>query len=64
MILISNKGTHLSSQAVYSNIDNFKNINDERGHAAGDRLLERAATRLKRSVHGCDTVARIAATNS
>jgi diguanylate cyclase (GGDEF)-like protein/PAS domain S-box-containing protein len=44
---------------LYLDIDNFKNINDERGHAAGDLLLERAAARLQQSVRGCDMVARI-----
>ena len=39
-------------------LDNFKLINDSRGHLAGDRVLEAIAGRLRASVRGSDTVAR------
>ncbi len=39
--------------------DDFKSINDTRGHATGDRLLETAAARLLRNVGTGDTVSRL-----
>jgi diguanylate cyclase (GGDEF)-like protein/PAS domain S-box-containing protein len=44
---------------VYVDLDNFKNINDARGHATGDTLLVHAAERLVRTVRQRDTVARL-----
>ena len=39
-------------------LDGFKSINDERGHAAGDHVLAAIGARLRSSVRGADTVAR------
>jgi diguanylate cyclase (GGDEF)-like protein/PAS domain S-box-containing protein len=44
---------------LYLDLDDFKNINDARGHAAGDALLAHAAARLKGAVRAGDMVARI-----
>jgi diguanylate cyclase (GGDEF)-like protein/PAS domain S-box-containing protein len=44
---------------LYLDLDNFKNVNDARGHATGDALLGHAAARLQQAVRPGDTVARI-----
>jgi diguanylate cyclase (GGDEF)-like protein len=40
-------------------LDDFKQVNDTRGHAAGDQVLIAIGQRLRSSVRGSDTVARI-----
>jgi len=40
-------------------LDNFKVINDTRGHSAGDRLLQQVTRRLLSAVREEDTVARL-----
>jgi diguanylate cyclase (GGDEF)-like protein len=44
---------------LYLDLDNFKNVNDARGHAVGDALLCHAARRLSQAIHPGDLVARI-----
>jgi len=41
-------------------VDRFKEINDSRGHGAGDEVLKEFAQRLTQCVRGTDTVARLA----
>lgn len=43
----------------YIDLDNFKQINDARGHGVGDSMLEQAASRLRAAADGHDTVARL-----
>ena len=44
---------------VFVDLDNFKTLNDSRGHAVGDLLLVEAAQRLQACLREQDTVARL-----
>lgn len=44
---------------IYLDLDNFKEINDSRGHDFGDKLLREVSMRLRSDVRNSDTVARI-----
>jgi diguanylate cyclase (GGDEF)-like protein len=44
---------------LYLDLDDFKVVNDTRGHAEGDRVLIEVARRLRSAVRPADTVARL-----
>jgi len=44
---------------MFLDLDRFKPVNDEHGHAVGDLLLQEAARRMRRGIRASDTVGRI-----
>ncbi|MBY5583351.1 EAL domain-containing protein [Rhizobium leguminosarum] len=44
---------------AYIDLDNFKDINDGRGHATGDEVLKEIAARMANSVRASDMVVRL-----
>jgi len=42
-------------------VDNFNDVNDQHGHAAGDRILRQLARVIRGQLRGCDTCVRYAA---
>ncbi|HRH82056.1 MAG TPA: EAL domain-containing protein [Thiobacillaceae bacterium] len=44
---------------MFLDLDNFKTLNDTRGHAVGDHLLIEVARRLQASLREADTISRV-----
>ena len=55
----SAKRTEQLGALFFIDLDNFKNLNDTRGHDLGDQLLMEVAKRLNQSVRNADMVARL-----
>ena len=51
--------TGRSVAVLFLDLDHFKAVNDDLGHAAGDRVLIEVASRVRRAVRPSDTAARI-----
>jgi diguanylate cyclase (GGDEF)-like protein/PAS domain S-box-containing protein len=58
MVAAANAGRGLGA-VLYIDLDNFKHVNDGRGHATGDALLKHTAKTLANVVRKGDTVARL-----
>ncbi|MGC1456684.1 MAG: EAL domain-containing protein [Steroidobacteraceae bacterium] len=58
-IMAGNRRSGRMSAALFLDLDNFKVLNDTRGHNVGDELLVIAAKRIQANVRGHDTVARL-----
>ncbi len=56
---ISSKRSKMHCALIFADLDNFKLLNDTKGHDAGDRLLVEVAKRIQQSVRAGDTVARL-----
>lgn len=57
--LISHKRRNRLGALMFVDLDNFKTLNDTRGHDVGDCLLVEVANRLRDCVREVDTVARL-----
>ncbi|MGK2950630.1 MAG: diguanylate cyclase domain-containing protein [Acidimicrobiales bacterium] len=56
---INGEATDGATAVLYLDLDDFKPVNDQHGHALGDRVLALVATRLRHGVRPTDMVARL-----
>jgi diguanylate cyclase (GGDEF)-like protein len=57
--LIANRRNRRHGALIFIDLDNFKSLNDEHGHRAGDLCLIEVASRLNSCVRELDTVSRV-----
>jgi len=53
------RGEGATLAVLYVDLDHFKPVNDQHGHATGDEVLRQFAARLKSAVRPTDAVARL-----
>ena len=58
-VLVNGARSGLTTAVLFVDLDNFKTLNDTRGHEVGDLLLKDMAQRLRSCVREQDTVARL-----
>ena len=58
-LLVRCRRRNCRAAVLFIDLDGFKQVNDNAGHAVGDLLLQHVAQQLKRSVREVDTVARL-----
>lgn len=57
-MLVSAQETGHNFVMMLTDIDHFKQVNDQHGHGVGDRVLCAVAERLRENVRACDLVSR------
>lgn len=55
---LAQRGEH-GLAVIAIDLDHFKTVNDQQGHAAGDEVLREAARRIKQAVRSSDMAARL-----
>jgi len=58
-VLVNGARSGMTTAVLFVDLDNFKTLNDTRGHEVGDLLLKEVAQRLRGCVREQDTVARL-----
>jgi len=57
--LLAQRRDRLPSAVLFLDLDDFKNVNDSLGHAAGDEVLQELGRRLEDCMRPVDTAARL-----